>query len=118
MFHIPLHRGGHRHKAKALASRGAVQHHRFVALFLVPFVDVKQRAQFLHAGEDGHFFGLNFAQAGGAQERTDVRPNALPVLFDFFLDVDFVNPEPVGHLERLIGFGIKQAGLKIKRIGQ
>ena len=111
MLHVPIECRWHTDKAHRFGSRRGIEHNDVVALFAAILVYVHHGAQFFHAGQDRKFLCLHTADASGAQHRCDIRGNFLPMALDFFLDVEFLDPKPIGDLQRIRSLQVKEFGV-------
>jgi len=64
------------------------------------------------------FLGLDAADAGRAQDRSYVGGNFLPVALDLSLNVELLNPEPLGDQLRVGGVEMEEFGLEVEGISQ
>src|SRR5260370_38845713 len=113
MFHIPYERGRHADEAHRFGGGRAVENDHVVAPLAAELVDVHHGAQLFHTWKNGELFGLDVADASGAQHGDHVGGDFAPVPLDFPLDVDFVDGEALVDRIRISGAGVEQAGLEI-----
>jgi hypothetical protein len=118
MFHVPLERGRHTDEAQGFRRGRAIQHDDVVSAFAAELVDIHHGSQLFHAGQDGQLLGLDVADPGGAQYRGDVGGDLAPVPFDFFLDIDFVDGQPLVDAVRVAGLAVEQFGFEVERVGE
>ncbi len=81
-------------------------------------VDVEQKADLLHARQDGEFLGKHLIQARGVQQPGKIVVDLAPVAADFLLDVHLLDPEVVGDLERTTLVAVEQLFIEIENVRQ
>ena len=118
VLHIPIESGGHADEAQRFGGGSGIEDDDVVTLLAAVLVDVHHRAELFHAGKDGEFFGFDSADAGSAEDGTDVGGDFLPVALDLFLDIELEDGEAVVDRERVRSFVVEKLGIEVEGIGE
>jgi len=92
LLHVPIQGGGNTDESERLSGGGAIKQDDVVFFLADVFVDIQQKTDFLHTGENGQFFRQNLVHPGHVQQTGQVHVDVAPVALDFFLDIQFLNP--------------------------